>query len=361
MKADQKWILLADMNAFFASCHQSVEPHLRNKPIIVGGSTAQAGRGMVIAASYEAKQKGVYTTMSNFEAKRLCPEAIFVLRDHLLYQQFSNRIMTFLKLIGPTEIASIDEAYVDVTKRVVEGTRPADIARYIQKTLWEKLHMPCSIGVGPNKQVAKMAAEIKKPRGYVQLSQMQYCAYYHPQPLSELYGCGKKTTEKLNRYGIQTIGQLAAMDSYQIRLWLGKRGEQLRLAAQGIGSEAVDDQHEKGNKSIGREHTFTDKTADATLLLATLEEMVEELSGTLHKKNKRARTISIVYKHDRLESSLSKSFSLPAAIDDKVLIFDEVKRLFETYLLDQTVQLIGVRLTNIEEKEFEQLKIDDFL
>ena len=181
----EKSILLVDINSMFASCHQSDNPSLRNKPIIVGGSMTDKRKGMVIACSYEAKEKGVYTTQTVYEARKLCPDAIFVKRDHSLYSEYSAKIMDFLRLVGPTEVASIDEAYIDVTERVQEGLHPVVIARYIQKTLWEKIHIPCSIGIGPTTIIAKQASEVKKPMGIVQLGPRQYQTYFYPRPLSD--------------------------------------------------------------------------------------------------------------------------------------------------------------------------------
>lgn len=313
----------------------------------------------MIAASYEARKKGVYTTQSILEAKKRCPEAIFVRRDHQLYQQYSEKIMDFLRLIGDTEVASIDEAYVDITERVKGGVLPKKIARYIQDTLWEKLHMPCSIGIGPTKIIAKMAAGIKKPRGWVRLGIKQFQSYFHPQQVSVLHGCGKKTAEKLNRNGIYTIGQLAAADPYRLKLLFGKRGEWLQQAARGTSSNTVNTFREKGAKTIGKETTFGTLMSDQEFILNVADRMVERLVQRLQNKGKKARTVSIVYKKDRGKNHHSKSSTLLIPTDKQEEIMDEVYKLYQIHLWEVPIYLFGVRLSNLETVHYEQLSIDD--
>ncbi|WP_202080602.1 Y-family DNA polymerase [Caldalkalibacillus salinus] len=356
-----RYIMLADMNSFFASCHQSVDPALRHKPVIVGGSTTSKRRGMVIAASYEAKAKGVYTTMSSYEAKRKCPEAIFVMRDHTLYQNYSTKIMNFLRLIGDTEVASIDEAYVDITPLVQKGKKPQDIATYIQSTLWKKLHMPCSIGVGSNRIIAKMAAEIKKPRGYVQLGVKQFCTYFYPQPLSQLHGCGQKTAEKFEKNNIFTIGDLAEADPLQVKLILGKRGEHLQHAAQGKGSAVIYPDREKGDKTIGKETTFQNHTTDQGLIKSLASRMVEQLASKLEQKRKKVRTVSVVYKLERGKGSHSKSVTLAEGTKDQSVLYDHVQSLYQQHLAETPIILFGVRFSNLEDLDYEQLTLEDFM
>jgi DNA polymerase-4 len=356
----RRYILLADMNAFFASCHQSVDPSLRNKPIIVGGSPFNKRKGMVIAASYEAKNKGIYTTMSMYEALKLCPTAQVVQRNHPLYSAYSTKIMDFLRLIGETEVASIDEAYVDITERVSKGETPAQIARYIQSTLWNKLYIPCSIGVGPNKIIAKMAADIKKPKGYVQMGVKQFCAFFHPQPVNELHGCGKKTSEKLIKNNINTIGQLAAMNTMTVKMFFGVRGELLKRSAQGISSNKVDPEREKSDKTIGKEKTFQEHVTEEELIIKTAREMIKKLAQRLKDKELRARTISVVYKKDVLESSHSRGTTLSEATNDEELILSVVQNLYEEHLRDIPLRLFGVRLSNLDDMTYIQLNFGDF-
>lgn len=359
MKEEARIILMADMNAFFASCHQSINPTLRNKPIIVGGSLTDKRKGLVIACSYEAKRKGVYTTQSVYQARKCCPDAISVQRDHSLYHNISSKIMEFLRLIGPTEVASIDEAYIDITERSSNGPHPIVIARYIQETLWEKIHIPCSIGIGPNKIISKMASEVKKPQGIVQMGVKQFMTYYHPRPLNELYGCGAATEERLAKNGMKTIGDLAKADLLVLRALLGKRGELLHQYANGRSSSAVDEEREKGDKTIGKETTFNEDTADSNIILGIAKQMVQRLSARLQEKNKKARTVSIVYKTERIGRSYTKSITLSAPTHDASLILQAARTLYLDHLNETPIRLFGIRLSNLDDTQYDQLSLLD--
>lgn len=353
----RKTILLVDMNSFFASVHQAEDPSLLGKPIVVGGIPNNRSKGLVIAASYEAKDKGIYTTMTVYEALKKCPEAIIVERNHPLYSSYSKKIMDFLRLIGPTETASIDEAYVDITERVEKGTSPKAIALYIQKTLWDKLKLGCSIGCSNTKTSAKMASDIKKPFGYVHLGQLRFCSYFHPQKLSKLHGCGLKTEEKLNKYDIFTIGDLAKADPLKLKLILGKRGEWLQKAALGIGSDSVNADREKGDKTIGKERTFAQLTSEPEILMGLAKNMIESLCMRLKHKKLRAGTIAIVYKTKREEGSHSKSITLEDATYDPELIYSIVEKLYDNHLIEVPLVLFGVRLSNFKDTNYIQLRL----
>ncbi|HJV45069.1 MAG TPA: DNA polymerase IV [Bacillota bacterium] len=356
----KKLIMLADMNSFYASCHQSTDRRLYGKPVIVAG-TPNKTRGMVIAASYEAKRKGVQNFMNYYDVMKCCPDAIFVTRDHDLYETISAKIMAFLRLIGDCEVASVDEAYIDISPRVEKGTKPADIATYIQKTLWDKIRIPCSIGVGPNKVIAKMCADIKKPFGYVHFGIRQFCTYFHPKPIEELFHCGKKTAERLREQGIDTIGKLAVADPMTIKIMLGVRGEWLQLAAQGIASANLDPHHEKGDRSLGRETTFGVAENDPSVLTEIAQNMIEELVAALRMKSRTARTLTIVYRNEKGGTSKTKSVTLPHSTDDPLQFFSLFRMLFRDHLLEKPLYLFGIRLSNIEQRWYEQLTIDPFL
>lgn len=360
MVAMTRYIMLVDMNSFFASCEQSVQPSLRNKPIIVGGSLTNKMKGLVIAASYEAKKYGVSTGLNMKEALKKCPQAIIVQRNHPLYHTYSEKIMAFLRLVGPTEIASIDEAYVDITHRVEKGQDPKTIASYIQQTLLHKLHLSCSIGLGPNKIIAKMAADIKKPLGYTQLGINQFRTYFHPQRLDILHGCGKRTAEKLNANQIYTIGDLAKADPLQMKIILGIRGELLHKAALGYSSDKLNPAREKGDKTIGKEKTFAYANNDRDQLLNIAKEMVHSLCKRLEEKRLRTEGVSIVYKTDRLGTTHSKSKSLMEATSHPDQIYDQVEQLFDQHLSELSLWLFGVRFQKLNDSIYVQLNMYDF-
>ncbi|MBM7607249.1 DNA polymerase-4 [Lysinibacillus composti] len=353
----KKTILLVDMNSFFASVHQAENPSLLNKPIIVGGIPNNKNKGMVIAASYEAKNKGVYTTMSVYEALKKCPNAIIVERNHNLYSSYSKIIMDFLRLIGPIEKASIDEAYVDITERVAIGTEPRIIAEYIQKILWEKLTLGCSIGCSNTKTSAKMAADIKKPFGYVHLEQLQFCSFFHPQKLNKLHGCGQKTEEKLNKHNIYTIGDLAKADPLHLKLILGVRGEWLQKVSLGRGSDKLNTDREKGDKTIGKEKTFAQPISDSEVLMNLASKMIESLCSRLNNKKLKAYTIAIVYKMEWEEGRHSKSITLEQGTSDPNMVNKLIEKLYEDNLSDIPIVLFGVRLSNFRENKYVQLSL----
>lgn len=355
--ADKKTIILVDMNSFYASCHQSEDPALRNKPVIVGGIKGNSRKGMVIAASYEAKAKGVFTTQSMYEATKLCPEAVVVERNHPLYNDYSQKIMTFLRLIGPTEVASVDEAYVDITTRVQEGKTPKSIANYIQQTIYSKIHIGTNIGISYNKFIAKMASEIRKPMGITHLEKIQFFSYFHPQKIGIMHGCGKKTEEKLNQHGYYTIGDLAKANPLELKIILGLRGEWLHLAALGKGSDVVDAEREKGDSTIGKEKTFREPEKDPEVLLSLLSKMLEPLCEKLKTKKIKAKTITLVYRLERDKGSQTKSLSLPSGLDDYFRMNFLVESLFDKHLEGVPLYLVGVRLSNFEDASFEQLKL----
>ncbi|RBW69986.1 Y-family DNA polymerase [Bacillus taeanensis] len=356
---EEKVILLADMNSFFASCHQSEDESLQSKPVIVGGAPHNKMKGKVIAASYEARENGIYTTMSMYEALKKCPNAVVVQRNHSLYNAYSQKIMAFLRLIGDTEIASIDEAYVDITERVQAGNAPKSIAFYIQKMVWEKLSIPSSIGIGPTKIIAKMAADVKKPMGCTLFNREQFCNHFHPLPLEVLHGCGKKTEEKLNSHSLYTIGDLARADTFHLKMILGIRGEVLQKAALGLSSNKVNADRRKGDKTIGKETTFPKPTDDQDMILNIGKSMVKLLSKRLEDKRLKARTIAIVYKKESGQGSHSKSITLMEPVSNPGVIYNHVERLYEAHLIDLPLWLFGVRLSNFDTSSFVQLTLFD--
>jgi DNA polymerase-4 len=350
----KKNILLCDMNSFFASVHQSHNPGLRDKPVIVAGNPEKR-KGIVVAASYDAKAKGVYTTMRYYEARKLCPEAVFVQPDHTLYRRYSEAIMRFLRRIAPCEVASIDEAYLDITSLIARGITVREVAQYIQSKLYRELHIPSSIGAGPNKLIAKMCADVKKPGGFVEMGVQQYRTYFWPQPAGKLHGCGKSTAERLQRKGIHTIGELAVQPVEQLRVWFGKKGEYLHLAANGTYESPVNPERKKGDKSIGASRTFAFDTMDQTLIAATAREFSERLAEKLKQKRKKAKTVVVEVKFD-YRHTVSRSMALTVATDQAEEIYRAAMHVYEVYFSTQPLRLFGIRLHQLTEVEYEQLQ-----
>ncbi|ERI10415.1 putative DNA polymerase IV [Aneurinibacillus aneurinilyticus ATCC 12856] len=350
----EKTILLCDMNSFFASVHQSYNPQLRNKPVIVAGNPEKR-KGIVVAASYDAKAKGVYTTMRFYRARKLCPEAVFVQPNHALYRRYSEAIMRFLRRIAPCEVASVDEAYLDISELVAKGHTARIIAEYIQDKLYRELLIPSSIGAGPTKLIAKMCADVKKPGGFVEMGARQYRTYFWPQTVGSLHGCGKSTAERLQRKGIRTIGELAAQPVEDLRSWFGKKGEYLHQAANGTYESPVNPERQKGEKSIGSSRTFAFDTMDQALIAKTAREFSEKLADKLKQKQKKAKTIVVEVKFD-YRQAVSRSLALTGATDEAEEIYRAAMQLYEVYFSSQPLRLFGIRLHHLLDEEYEQLR-----
>lgn len=206
-------ILHIDMNAFYCSVHEAVEPDkYKNKPLAVAGSV-ELRKGIIVTCSYQARSKGIKTGMLVGQALKLCPELVLIRPDFDLYRSFSRRFMKIAYEYSPlVEGMSIDECFVDITGSKAFGT-PLEIASAIQERIRKELHLPCSVGVAPNRLLAKMASDMKKPNGISVLRKRDVPAMLWPQPCAYLYGIGKKTADKLKKLQIHTLGQLAQADA----------------------------------------------------------------------------------------------------------------------------------------------------
>ncbi|GEN33685.1 DNA polymerase IV [Aneurinibacillus danicus] len=354
MAGIEKKILLCDMNSFFASVHQSYDPQLRGKPVIVAGNPEKR-RGIVVAASYDAKARGVYTTMRYYEARKLCPQAVFVQPNHMLYRRYSEAIMRFLRRIAPCEVASVDEAYLDITELVARGHTSRRVAAYIQSKLYSELRIPSSIGAGPTKLIAKMCADVKKPGGFVEMGVQQYRAYFWPQAVGKLHGCGKSTVERLKHKGIHTIGELAAHPVEQLRAWFGKKGEYLHRAANGTYESPVNPERKKGEKSIGSSRTFAFDTMDRDLIARTAREFSEKLAEKLKQKRKKTKTVVVEVKFD-YRQAVSRSMALTVSTDQADEIYRAAMQVYEVYFSTRPLRLFGIRLHQLTDEEYEQLR-----
>src|SRR5690554_6454911 len=249
-----KVILHVEMNAFYCSVHEAVEPNLyKDKPTAVAGSV-ELRRGIIVTSSYTARNQGVRTGMQVREALKLCPSLIIIAPDFDLYRDFSRRFMEISHNYSPMiEAVSIDECYIDITGSKLFGT-PLEIASELQRRIRDELNLPCSIGIAPNKLLAKMASDLKKPNGISVLRLRDVPKLLWPLPCGELFGIGRSTAERLDRLNIRTLGQLAVADEIMLRESFGSVGSWLKLAANGVDSSLVNPEKEQ-SKSIG--HTTT--------------------------------------------------------------------------------------------------------
>ncbi len=358
-------ILHVDMDAFYASVEQRRRPELRGKPVIVG---APGARGVVAAASYEARVFGVHSAMSSVQAQRLCPHAIFVGGDHDHYAEVSKAIMAIFGSFTPlVEALSLDEAFLDVTgSRRLHGDGPT-IAAAIRQAILDQEGLTCAVGVAPSKFVAKLASEAAKPKvgrhgpepglGVKVVEPGEELAFLHPLPVQALWGVGPKTLEKLHRLGIDTIADLAATAEHSIVATLGAaNGTHLLRLAHGIDDrDVVPDQRPK---SIGHEETFARDHHRFETLHHELVRLGDSVASRLRAAGVAGRTISIKVRfHDF--RTITRSITLPSAVDTGPDVVRAATDLLRRVDPTPGVRLLGIHVSQLADGAARQLSLDD--
>ncbi len=340
MSCVKRRIMHLDMDAFYAAVEQSDNPDLRGKPVIVGG----AMRGVVCAASYEARRYGVHSAMPVFQAVKLCPEGIFLPVRMGRYKEVSRMVMEILDGISPlVEQVSIDEAFADITGTERLHGPPHDLALRVKEAVREATALTCSIGIAPNKYIAKIASDFKKPDGLTIIEEEQVSEFLQKLPVGKMPGVGKKTGEELKTLGIVFASDIL---NFPVAFWtrkFGKWGAALYGKAQGIDNSAVIPY--SAPKSISAEQTFPkdiDSTADLEKMLLS---QAEEVGRELRKLGFKARTITLKVKFSDFEMR-TRSRTLPDAFDTTEVLFNAGRRLLEALKLRRKVRLIGIGVSN---------------
>jgi DNA polymerase IV len=351
-------ILHVDMNSFYASVEMAYDPLLKGKPLAIAGNPEER-KGIIVTCSYEARSLGVKTTMPLWEAKKLCPQLIIMKPNFERYQIASQGMFEILheysKLVEPV---SIDEGYIDITDSYELGS-PLEIAEKIQKQILTQLDLPCSIGVAPNKFLAKMASDMKKPLGITVLRKRDVPNVLWPLPVLEMHGVGKKTAEKLNTIGINTIKELADADSIQIKSLLGINGLRLKERATGIDDRPVDPEAASEFKSIGNSTTLPVDVTNQKQLFKVLESLSEKVAARMKRKNVFASTLSITIRYkDRKTFTRSKKLINPVSSQQE--IYQQSKQLFIKHWNGDAVRLLGVTGTDLVEKPLAVKQLDLF-
>lgn len=342
-----KRILHIDMDAFFASCEQARRPELRGKPLIVGG-LADDVRGVVSTASYEARAFGVHSAMPIAEARKRCPQGIFIRGDHAHYSAESRRVKAILETVSPlVEMASIDEAYVDVTgsQRLFGGDDA--IAAHLKHAIRTQLDLPCSIAIAPNRLVSKIATNEAKPDGYRCILAGEERAYLAHLPVQRLPGAGPKTCEALSRLGIRSIGQLAEADVALLARVVGESGAAgLQRAARGETSAVI--MIERQPKQVSRETTFTDDVGDWTQLEQVLLRMAEHCCHRLRGRGLEAQRVILKVRYAPFETqTFAYTLDAPSNVDAE--IFAALRPLIARARIRRgKVRLVGVALGQFE-------------
>jgi len=340
-------ILHVDLDAFFAAVEQRDRPELRGKPVIVGGG-GPTDRGVVSAASYEARAFGVHSAMPLRTAAALCPGGIFVPVDGAKYQVVSREVMAILRRFTPlVEPISIDEAFLDVTGSQALFGDGESIGRQIRAAIRDEVHLTASVGVATTKLVAKVASDLRKPDALVVVPPGHEAAFLAPLPITRLWGVGARTAEALREFGVTTVGDLAALDAAVLERRFGKVGAALGARARGVDPEPVSDRAPA--KSIGHEHTFDVDTSDRDVIERTLLSMAEGVAGRLRASGVKAGTVTVKIR-DSTFRTITRQRTLPEPTDLTEPIWRAALELARPEVRAVRVRLLVVTASNLGER-----------
>ncbi len=334
-------ILHVDLDAFFCSVEELLDPSLRGKAFVVGGSPE--GRGVVTSASYPARKFGIRSAMPASQAIRLCPDLIMVRSRHRKYGEYSRKVMELLREAAPiVQQISIDEAFLDVSDDPLSGEQ---VAAALQEEIRSRLGLPTSWGVASNKLVAKIASEVGKPNGLVVVPQGEEAAFLAPLPVQMLWGVGPKSRDRFREVGIRTIGDLAALSEDRLAAILGERGMELAARARGIDARPVAEGHEA--KSMSTERTFREDVASWPELRRTLLKMSETLGRRLRRQGFVGSTVRIKLRWPDF-TTLTRQARLDQPTDQDGEIFSAALELTrKAWKRGRAIRLMGVGVADL--------------
>lgn len=351
--ANYRKILHVDMDAFFASVEQRDDPSLMGKPVVVGGRTNS--RGVVSAASYEARKFGIHSAMPIAEASRRCPFAIFLPVNARKYREVSLQIrQIFLTYTPMVEPLSLDEAFIDVTGSTSLFGPIETIALTIKDRIQQELSLTASVGIACNKFLAKLASDINKPNGFVVVQPDKVQEFLDPLPVERIWGVGEKTAVQLHNYNIKTVRDLRQLELKYLTQLFGTLGSQLYQLAQGIDDRPVES--DRVVKSIGRETTFESDIDNCEVLETTLLKLAVDVGRSLRKETLRGKTLTLKVRYQDFRT-LTRSRTLPRATDLDDVIYKESCSLLRELSLKQPLRLIGVTLSNLTDQIEAQLSL----
>lgn len=349
-------ILLVDMNSFFASVEQQCNPSLRGKPIAVGGPAGS--RSVVSAASYEARPFGVRSGMPVMEALSRCPDLILVHGDMRKYVDVSRRVF---KICGDytdlLEIYSIDECFMDVTPTIGHFGGARNIALEVKRRIRKELGLTCSVGIGPNKVLAKLASGMQKPDGLTEIQPERVREVLESLPVEKLHGIGEKVSSRLKKMGIKTAGTLGRMSVERLKREFGVYGEALHAMGNGNFETPVVPYYDQPDiKSVGHSHTMGRNTRDWNVLSRNLLKLSEMVGRRLREKGFSGRTISLVVRYGDMHT-FSRQRSLGEYIDDGYAIYQVALSILAEQSNDKrAIRLLGVSVSNLT-KDARQLNL----
>lgn len=337
-------ILHLDMDAFYASVEVRDRPELAGRPVVVGNGQ----RGVVAAASYEARRYGIHSAMPVSQARRLCPQAVFLPGRMTRYREVSAQIHAVLARYTPLiEPLALDEAFLDLTGSERLWGDGASVGRRLKAEIRDELGLVASVGVAPNKFLAKLASDLNKPDGFLVVAPGGEQALLDPLPVSRLWGVGPATERQLVRLGIRRVGQLRALpEPYLVQLF-GSTGAQLWRLARGLDERSVVPDREA--KSISHETTFAQDIADSELLRDWLRELTEQVAARLRQAGLRGRRVTLKLRRGDF-STRTRAASLPGASDVTAELWDQARQLFDALWREdrRPVRLIGMGVSGFE-------------
>ena len=336
-----------DMDHFYTAVEERECPNIKGKPVIVGSDPKEGkGRGVVSTSNYEARASGVRSGMPISQAWRLCPRAVYLPPNFPLYIRVSAEIIAIArKYAGRFEQWGIDEAFLDVSDKVSSYTEAEALARQIKQEIKEKEGLTASIGIGPNKLIAKVASDFQKPDGLTVVKDVEVEKFLEPLPVRKLLWVGRKTEAKLKELGVNTIGDLARYDPTALSSMFGVAGLQMHLMAKGIDRSEVEER--MGVKSISHETTFDEDTADTTVIFQALDALCEDVLKETLDHRMLFKTVTVKIRYQGFETH-TRSKTLPFLTNRlRDLQKTANKLLFANLRKDRKVRLIGVRVSSL--------------
>ena len=343
----QRWIMHVDMDAFYASVEILDNPDLKGLPVIVGGRSA---RGVVSTCSYEARKFGVHSAMPLFEARRLCPHGVYLpVRPHR-YAEMSGKIMAIFRETSPlVEQLSIDEAFLDLTGMERLGGAET-IAHQVQDRIQEELKLSASVGLAPNKFLAKLASDMDKPHGFVKITPGEAEAMLAPMPVTKIFGIGRSAEDKLKQFGIEKIGQLASADVTILRKVFGINAEQVKRLARGLDERPVVNEEEA--KSIGKENTFDYDLTDFESCRDEVLDLSGQVGWRLRRENLAGHTVTLKVKFADFHT-ITRSSTGDRLIAWDEEIFSLAEQMLRKINVKPGVRLLGVSVSSLFRPEDE--------
>ncbi len=341
-------IFHVDMDAFYSSVEQRDCPQHKGRPVIVGADPKQGrGRGVVAACSYEAREYGIRSAMPISQAYRRCPDGVFLRPDFPRYADASRAIReifrSFTDLVEPI---SIDEAFLDVTHETGSGRESLELAARLKREIYQRQKLTASVGIGPNKLVAKISSDWDKPNGLFMVSPEQVRGFLDPLPPSRIWGVGPKTRERLEELGVTTVQDLRQFDPKRLEGHFGRFGGQLWRLAQGIDERPVT-AGRGAAKSISQEHTFDEDIDDGELLEATLRRMSEKVAARARQAKLSGRTIVLKLRYSDFTTITRQVSSRWPSNDAEEIVAASTRLLRQHRRQDRRIRLIGVGLANL--------------